>query len=273
MNVVVGHTGVSGLADCGAEDGIFLEKVESAVQFGLILGVAGGDYGVHVPVAGPAARNQGGHFLFFADLPVDEFLDVRMIGVEDDHFCRAAGGAARFDGAGGAVADFEEAHQARAFSAAGEGFVRAPQVREIRPRPRTEFENARLAHPEVHDPALVHEIVVDRLDEAGVGLGPLVGILGPGHFSRNRVAVVVALGGALDSIGPVEAGVKPLGGVWRGYLAGEHESDLVVEGPGVFPVAEVVVFPSPIGPASRHPVKYMPSVPLHAEPFVLGERG
>ena len=35
-----------------------------------------------------------------------------MIEVEDDHLGGAARGAARFDGAGGAVADLEEAHQA-----------------------------------------------------------------------------------------------------------------------------------------------------------------
>src|ERR1700745_2038616 len=51
----------------------------------------------------------------------------------------------------------------------------APTVREIGAGPGAVFEDARLAHPQIHDPAFVDEIVGDRLDEAGGRLRMLVG--------------------------------------------------------------------------------------------------
>ena len=46
--------------------------------------------------AGSAARadDQVGDLLLLDDLPVDEFLDVGMVEIEDDHLGGAAGGAA-----------------------------------------------------------------------------------------------------------------------------------------------------------------------------------
>ncbi len=48
-----------------------------------------------------------------------------MVDVDHDHLGGAAGGAARFDGAGSAVADLEEAHQARRLAAARKALVLA----------------------------------------------------------------------------------------------------------------------------------------------------
>src|SRR6266702_1491696 len=50
----------------------------------------------------------------------------------------------------------------------------AAQAREVRAGAGAVLEQARLAHPQVHDPALVDEVVVDRLDKAGVRLRMLV---------------------------------------------------------------------------------------------------
>jgi hypothetical protein len=50
-------------------------------------------------------------------------------------------------------------------------------LREIRAGAGAVFEQARLAHPQIHDAALVDEVVGDRLDEAGVRLRMLVGRL------------------------------------------------------------------------------------------------
>jgi hypothetical protein len=73
------------------------------------------------------AFGHAGDFQLFADFPVDKLLDIGVIEVEADHLGSAAGGAAGFDCAGGAVADLEEGHQARGFSAAGEFFVFAAE--------------------------------------------------------------------------------------------------------------------------------------------------
>ena len=73
------------------------------------------------------AGDEGGNLLLLAHLPGDVFFDIGMIDIDDDHFGGAARGAARLDGAGGAVADLQEAHQARRLAAAGELFIGAAQ--------------------------------------------------------------------------------------------------------------------------------------------------
>jgi hypothetical protein len=53
------------------------------------------------------ALDQGGDLDLFADLPVDEAVDVGVVEVEADHLGGAPGGAAALDRAGGAVADLQ----------------------------------------------------------------------------------------------------------------------------------------------------------------------
>ena len=104
----------------------------------------------------------------------------------------------------------------------------AADVREVRPRSRAVLEQARLAHPQVHDAALVDEVVAHALDEAGVRLGVLVGARRRSHLAAAMVDIVVALGRAVDAVGPVEAGVEPLRGVGRAHLPRQHQAQLVV---------------------------------------------
>ncbi len=121
------------------------------------------------------AGDQRSDLLLLDHFPVDELLDVGVVGVDDHHLGGAPRGAARFDGAGGAVADLEEAHEPRGFSSARQPLAFAAQPREVRSGAGAVFEQARLAHPQIHDAALVDEIVGNRLDEAGVRLRMLVG--------------------------------------------------------------------------------------------------
>src|ERR1700704_4182747 len=107
----------------------------------------------------------------------------------------------------------------------------APAARspEVRAGAGAVFEQARLAHPQVHDPALVDEVVGDRLDEAGVRLRMLVGRLRLRQLAGLVVDVIVALARPVDAVGPVQAGVEPLRRVRRRHLHGEHEHELVIE--------------------------------------------
>ena len=88
---------------------------------------AGFQHRVQVLLVDLGAGDEGGDLLLLLHLPVDELLDVRMVGVDDHHLGRAARGAARLDRARGAVADLEEAHQAGRLAAAGELLVLAAQ--------------------------------------------------------------------------------------------------------------------------------------------------
>ena len=56
-------------------------------------------------------------------------------------------------------------------------------LREIGAGAGAVFEQPRLAHPEIHDAALVDEVVGDRLDKAGMRLRVLVGAVGGAHLA------------------------------------------------------------------------------------------
>ena len=190
-------------------------------------------------------------------LPGGERLDIRMVGVEDDHLGGAARGAARFDRARGAVADLEEAHQAGRFAAAGKLFAFAAQLGKIRAGAGAVFEQPRLAHPQIHNAALVDEVVGDRLDETGVRLRMLVSGGGLLQFAGLEVDVEVSLARAVDAVGPVQAGVEPLRRIRRRHLHRQHVAVLVEEGLRVGLGGKVAALPAPIGPGAGQPVEHL----------------
>ncbi len=196
-----------------------------------------------------------------------------MVGVDHDHLGRAARGAAGLDGASRAVADLEEAHQAARAAAAGQPFAFAAQAREVGAGAGAVFEQARLAHPEVHDAALVDEVVIDALDEAGVRLRMLVGGFRLGQLAGEGIDVIVALAGAVYAIGPMQPGVEPLRRVRRHHLLGEHVAQLVEEGLGIVLAGEIAALPAPIGPAARKAVEHLPGRELADIALVLGQVG
>src|SRR5262249_1122323 len=176
-------------------------------------------------------------------------------GCEDPILGGGAGSAARLDRAGRATADLEEAHQAGGLAAPREPFALAAQAREIRAGARAVFEEPRLAHPQVHDPAVVDEIVGDRLDEAGVRLRMLVGGFRFHELAGGEVDVEMPLARSVDAVGPVEPGVEPLRGVRRGHLLREHMDELVEEGARVRLRIEIAALPAPVGPGAGEPLE------------------
>ena len=131
--------------------------------------------------------------LLLLHLPVDIGLDVGVIDVDDHHLGGAARRAAGLDRARRAVADLQEAHQAGGAAAARKLFVLAAQRGKVGAGAGAVFEQARLAHPQVHDAALVDEVVGDGLDEAGVRLRMLVGRLRLDELAGLEVDVIMAL--------------------------------------------------------------------------------
>ena len=85
-------------------------------------------HGLQVLLGELGAGDQGGDLLLLDHLPVDEVLDVGMVDIDDHHLGGAPRGAARLDGAGRAVADLQEAHQAGGFAAARQALVLAAQA-------------------------------------------------------------------------------------------------------------------------------------------------
>ena len=219
------------------------------------------------------AGDEGCDLLLLADLPVDIFLDVGMVDVDHDHLGGAARRAARLDGAGRAVADLEERHQARRLAAARQLLTLAAQVREVGARARTVFEQARLADPQIHDAALVDEVVGHALDEAGMRLRMLVGRLRLGQLAGEGIDVIVALAGAVDAVGPMQPGIEPLRRIGRDALGGEHVAELVHEGAGVVLAVEIAALPAPVGPGAGKPVEDLARVGLGAVALVFRQFG
>ena len=163
----------------------FFSTIEAVVARAFAID-AGPEDRLQLPLDQLGAGDERRDLLLLVHLPVDVGLDVGMVDVDDDHLGRAARRAARLDRAGRAVADLQERHQAGRAAAARQLLVLAAQGGEIGAGAGAVFEEARLAHPEVHDAALVDEVVGDRLDEAGVRLRMLIGRLRLRRACRSR---------------------------------------------------------------------------------------
>ena len=196
-----------------------------------------------------------------------------MVEIETDHLGCPTGRATRLDGSGSAVADRQEAHQAARTTAARKALVFTTDHREVCARAAAILEEACLAGPQVHDAVLIHQVVVDALDEAGVRLRVGVGVDGGREFAGDRIHIVVALRRTVDAVGPVEARVEPLRGVGCRDLRREHEAHLVEEGPRVLFARKVVVLEAPVDPAARHAVEDLARVGLAGRPRLEVETG
>src|SRR5690606_19122518 len=120
----------------------------------------------------------------FADLPVDEVLDFRMVHIEADHLGRAPSRAAALRGTRGAVEYFQEAHQAARRSSARELLLAATNSAEVTPRARPVLEQPCFALHQVVD---AHQVVGHGLDEASRALRTRVGVVDLSNFAGVEV--------------------------------------------------------------------------------------
>ena len=103
----------------------------------------------------------------------------------------------------------------------------------------------------------------------------LVSRLRQRHLAGDVIGVVVALAGAVDAVGPVQAGVEPLRAVGGAELHGEHVAVLVEEGARVVLAGEVAALPAPVGPGTGEAVEHLARVVLADDAFrggALGQR-
>jgi len=204
------------------------------------------------------------------DLAIDVFFDVGVVHVEDEHLGGAARGAAALDCAGGAVADLEEAHQAGGDAAAAEWFALAADLGVVDAAAAAMLEDARLAHPEVHNAVRVDQVVLDGLDEAGAELRVDVRRVSAGELAGERVDVVAPTWAAGDPVRPIQAGVEELGAVWCEHLVFEHGDGVFVEGAGRSFAGEVSAPISPVGPCAGDAGEDLFGAGLRAEGGVGG---
>ena len=81
---------------------------------------------------------------------------------------------------------------------------------------------------------VAQQLILNGKDEAGARLGAAVIIGGLYHLAGFLVHVIHALGLPRDAVGPLEAGVEPLGRVGGEALVQNHVDKLVVHYAGLF---------------------------------------
>ncbi len=189
-----------------------------------------------------------------------------MVGIEYDHLGGPAGGSAGLHRRGRTVGDLQKGEQPGGNAAAGEVFVGGPDFGEIGARARTVLEEPGFPGDEIHDAALVHQIVLDIQDEAGVGLGAGIGRTGFDHLVGKGVHVIMTLGGPLYAVDRVQARIEPLGAVGRGDLVGEHIEKFFIENLFVLGAVEITRLSSPKTPGIGQAVKNLPGIVLGSRP-------
>ena len=82
------------------------------------------------------------------------------------------------------------------------------------------------------------------------------------QLASLRVDEGVTLSRPLDTIGPMQSGVEPLGAVGCGTLTRDQVAHLVEVGTGISLAGEVAVLPAPVGPGPCEPTEQLPAVGL-----------
>ena len=264
LDVGLGHHGRPRLAERRAQRRVLL-RISVDLLAVRSRHAAGRHHRLEPALAESRAGHEGRDLLLLDDLPADELHRIRVIEVEAHHLGRPPRGPAGLDGPGRAVADLEEGHEPGRLAAARQGLVLAAQRGEIRATATAVLEDARLARPEVHDAAVVDEIVGDGQDEARMNLRALVGGGSARQRAELRIHVVVPLRGTGEPVGVGEPRVEPLRRVGRRDLGSQHVAQLVVESLGVGVAVEVAVALAPLGPAPGQPMEDLPGIPLAAQ--------
>ncbi len=267
LDVVFRQLGLAGVDDGASQPDVPL-RIERTVA---LVVEAGLHDRIEMPAGQPRSRHQRGDLLLLEHLPGDELLDVGVVDIDGHHLGGAPRRAARLDGAGGAIAHLEEGHEPRRLAAARQLLARAAQPGEVGAGTGAILEEARFADPEVHDTALVHQIVGNALDEAGMRLRALIGGGGGMGAAVAMIDVPVALTWAVDAVRPMQPGVEPLRRVGRADLRCQHEAELVVEGAGVLFAVEVTALPAPVGPGAGHAMEHLAGAGFAAKALVDGQ--
>src|SRR5579864_1973414 len=209
-----------------------------------VVGVLKEDGGVGIGVGMGAVVShgyQGVGLGFFFLLALDEFDDVGMVDVEDDHLGSAASLSAGLDDAGEGVESFHEAERAAGGAATGKSFGGSPQRGKIRARSAAPLEEHAFGLRESQDGV---ERIFDRVDEAGGALR--LGVSGDAEFYLLRLRVPVPVASVGVGLDAVASHVEPHGRIERGVLAHEDVDEFVMEGGAVFRSAEVALRHSPV---------------------------
>src|SRR5205085_2213509 len=114
------------------------------------------------------------NFFLFLLFPVDEAHYFRMVQIETHHFGGAPGGATTFYCPGCTVSYFEEAHESAGCTTTAQLFTITTDIGEVGAYSGTIFEDACLTNPQVHNSAIIYQIIFNTQNETRMGLRSFV---------------------------------------------------------------------------------------------------
>ena len=103
LDVIIRHLRLARFLDGTLQRGVLFNlKAIIALAFAIHASLHNGR---HVLLDGLGTGHERGNLLLLVHLPLHIFFDIRMVHIDHHHLGRAARGAARLDGTGGAIAD------------------------------------------------------------------------------------------------------------------------------------------------------------------------
>src|SRR5687768_601417 len=118
---------------------------------------------VEVLTTDDRTRHQRRDLLLLDHFPVDELLDIGVVYVHNHHLGSTPGRPTRLDSPRCPISNLEERDQPARLSPTRQLLVLSPQCGEVRPCTRAVLEYPSLPRPQVHDPALINQVVIDTL--------------------------------------------------------------------------------------------------------------
>ena len=147
-------------------------------------------------------------------------------------------------------------------------------MRKISSHPGAVFEDPGFADPEIHDPAIIHQVVRDAEDETRMRLTSFIRRCRPFQFSVRRVYEIMPLRLAGDAIALVQTGVEPLGGIGNACLVEDTVYEFFIKDLSVFGSSEIAIPFPPYLPAIGHTMGYLSDRGLSSQRTVrLGNAG
>src|SRR3989339_1447196 len=84
-----------------------------------------------------------------------------------------------------------------------------------------------------------------------------VSVCGPCYHASVSVNIIMTLRWAGNSIGPIQAGVKPLRRIWRGHLLQKHYYKFIIKNLRVRGRREISITLAPISPGADQTMYYL----------------
>ena len=208
--------------------------IGSRVRMNLAVNIASPNNRIDMSLIQLGTSDQRGNLLLLFHLPVNKLFNIWMINIQANHLRGTSSGSTRLNRTRRSVTNSQEAHQAAALTAAAQLLSFRPNLTKISSNPRAILKDSCLSGPEVHDSALINQIILHTQNKASMRLWPLISVTRLLKLLGLRIKVIVPLSRTCDPISKVHPSVKPLRRVRSRNLLGKHMHQFIVKSLSIF---------------------------------------